>query len=104
MSNVDTTILEKGYQDRLNRFSFHGKTIPEHMHGGIIRYLVHKIPPGDFLTSVLSNDLFGAISKADDININALPVYCAFFYNETPTSCWGSKERVNAWLSSKENI
>lgn len=102
MDNVDTSLLEKRYQERLNHFTFNGKSIPSHMHGGLIRYLVHKIPPGDFLCYVLENDLFGAVSHADDINIKVLHVYCAFFYNETPSGCWGSAEKVKSWLK-REN-
>lgn len=83
---------------RLNVFSFRGKQIPEHMHSGIVNYLVHRLQPGDFLTGVLTNDLGKAVAHADDTNLWLIPVYVAFFYNEAPASCWGSIENVENFL------
>lgn len=87
----------------LDQFRFNGKAIPEYMHGGIRRYLDDRIPPGDFLMAVLCNDLREACGRADDENINLLPVYIAYFYNEAPASCWGSLEKVERWLMKKES-
>jgi hypothetical protein len=74
--------------------------IPEHMRGTVRRYFLKGIPPGSFLTAVLSNDLMGALNRGDEENRNALPQYGAFLYNYVPNGSFGSPERVKAWLAS----
>lgn len=74
--------------------------IPAHMWGGVERYLLHGIPPGGFLTAVLSNDLMGAFGKADDENTAAMRNWAMFIYNYMPNGCHGSPEKVRAWLAS----
>ena len=74
--------------------------IPERMRGGITRYIEHGIPPGDFLTAVICNDLREACARADDENRYLLWDYVRFFYNYTPTGCWGSPEKMKVWIAS----
>lgn len=64
-------------------------------------YVNKGITPGGFLYSVLSNDLFGAIAKADSANGAAIREICIYIYNELPSDCWGSREVVNKYLSNK---
>lgn len=64
-------------------------------------YVEHKLPTGGFLEAVLSNDLFGAFGKADDFNKRIMNEIVLYVYNEIPSTCWGSKEKVEAWLKSK---
>lgn len=73
--------------------------IPAHMYGGMKRYILHGIPPGSFLTAVLSNDLMGALGKADEDNRVALHAYGMFLYNDAPSPCHGSPEKVRAWIA-----
>ena len=68
------------------------------MHGGIARYVEQRIDPGDFLYAVLTNDLAEAAGRADETNIRLLHVYAAFFCNEVPRNCHGSKKAVYTWL------
>ena len=82
-------------------FSFYGQTIPARMCGGIERYIEDLVKPGDFLTAVICNNLKGAVGQADDENIHLLPVYVAYFHNEAPSACWGSREKMIAWLRGK---
>ena len=86
-------------------YKFRKFYIPERMMGGIQRYVEKGIPPGDFLMSVITNDLSEAVSRADEENLSNLPAYVAFFYNECPAACWGSKENFVKWteLKLKEN-
>jgi hypothetical protein len=74
--------------------------LPEHMHGGISRYIARGIPPGSFLAAVLSNDLMGAFGKADDENREALYEWVRFIYNFVPAGCHGSPEKVSAWIQA----
>ncbi len=78
-------------------YTFRDFYIPAYMMGGIQRYINNGIPPGDFLTAVICNDLMEAVARADDTNIRNLPAYVAYFYNEAPSLCWGSKEKFDKW-------
>jgi len=75
--------------------------IPEYMQGGLIRYFNSRIPPGDFLTAVLSNDLMEAYARADERNTHAMKAYTMWLYNCPPgrPNGWGSREAVDKWLT-----
>ena len=71
--------------------------IPEHTRGALERYVHHGLMPGDFLVSVLTNDLFGALGRADKQNLMALRDICMFVYDEMPSNSWGTREKVEAF-------
>jgi hypothetical protein len=77
--------------------------LPEHMRDSMKAYIEGRVPPGGFLTAVLSNNLMDACARADHINIKRLPDYCLFLYNEAPRGCHGSPEKVKAWLKKGES-
>ena len=77
--------------------------ISDYIGSAIDMYLNNYLPPGDFLTAVICNDLKGAVGRADDFNIRNIPAIVAYFYNEAPSISWGSKEKMKAWLEN-ENI
>lgn len=62
------------------------------------RYHRAHIPTGDFLTAVLSNDLFEAVARADAENLEVLPSIVKFIYNRLPANYWGDTNTVNKWL------
>jgi hypothetical protein len=62
------------------------------------RYVEHKIAPGNFLTSVLRNDLVATFNTADEDNRLLLLPILAFIWWELPSDCWGSAEKVEKWL------
>ena len=72
--------------------------IPSHTLAALNRYVNYKMAPGGFLTAVLSNDLFGAVARADSENAAALQDIVTYIYNELPAGCWGSKEQVARFL------
>lgn len=74
------------------------KNVPEHTAMGLADYVIYKYTPGSFLRSVLSNDLTGAFSNADNINSMYMKDIVSFLYNVVPSTCWGSKEKVQSWL------
>ena len=78
---------------------FNYEILPEHMQDGMRLYIERGIEGGGFLTAVLCNDLMGALGKADSINRHALFDYGNFLYNEAPASCYGSPEKVAAWVA-----
>ncbi len=82
-------------------YTFRQFAIPRYMLDPLLRYIEHGEPPGDFLTAVICNDLFKACGRADDFNLANLPAYTAYLYNEAPSECWGSKEKMQAWIEAK---
>jgi len=81
---------------------FNYNLLPEHIRDAMQRYIESRIPPGGFLTAVLNNDLAGAFARADHINRMHLYDIVRFLYNEAPSTCWGSPERVKRWLQKEE--
>lgn len=75
--------------------------IPKHTQAALDRYVNHHILPGGFLTKVLGNDLFGAVSQADSENRAALCDIVEYVYNELPSNCWGSSDIVYKWVESR---
>jgi hypothetical protein len=75
----------------------------DHLLPGIRRYVDHHIETGSFLRSVLSNDLRGACQLAADVGTRwALFELVTYLEEEIPPECWGSPERVAAWLAARQ--
>jgi len=80
------------------RFDWCG--IPSHMRGGIARYVLKGIPPGQFLTALLENDFMEAAGRADMQNLANLDKWATFLYNFVPTACRGDDQAVRDWCKS----
>lgn len=72
--------------------------VPEHTRGALLRYRDRGYEPGGFLYSVLNNDLFGAVGRADAENIRALKDICGWVYNRLPSASWGNVDKIEAWI------
>lgn len=97
---ADTSILDRAeacYREAMQR-----SLVPEHLRDGLARYLVHFIRPGDFLTAVLSNDLKEAVNRSDEESRRGLVNLVQFLMWDVPGTCWGSPDRVAAWLANLE--
>lgn len=81
------------------RYSYREFVIPDHMMAALRRYIFEHRAVGHFLQAVICNDLQEAVSRADEENLRNLPAFVKFLYNEAPGTCWGSKEKMEAWLS-----
>ena len=77
--------------------------IPEHIRGGIERYLTELRAPGDFLTAVITNDLRNAFARADEDSLKALRLLNRWFYNRAPSCAHGSHDAMRRWLRAQEN-
>ena len=86
--------IEKRIEDGFEEYS----KIPERMKPGIRRYILDGVIPGHFLSAIVCNDLFDAFGRADDENVKIIEDYIRFFYNYPPSGCYGSEERVRAWM------
>lgn len=81
-------------------YTFRQFYIPDRMMPGIRRYIEEGLVPGSFLSAVICNDLREAVGAADDENLVNLPAFVGYFYNEAPTQCWGSADKMKAWKGS----
>ena len=84
----------------LTSYEFLGYHLPFQIISGLKRYIEERIKPGHFLTAVIRNDLSEAFGRADHECLTNLPAIVAYFYNEAPSACWGSPEKMEKWLES----
>lgn len=75
----------------------------DYMADGLQRYIEHGVPPGSFMTAVLCNDLMDAAGRADDTNRRYLFEWAGWLYNYAPPACYGSPEKVKAWIESRRS-
>ena len=84
-------------------YRFRNTTIPEHIFGGIRRWIEFGDHPGHFLMAVITNNLKEAVGRADDECIAGLPAIVGYLYNVAPSECWGSEERAAAWALARKD-
>lgn len=88
--------------EKMEIYRFRDFYIRENMMESIKAYVKEGRPVGNFLQAVICNDLKEAVGRADDENLQNIPAFVAYFYNETPMACWGSRERMRDWLDGKQ--
>lgn len=81
--------------------NFEKYEIPDRIKYSLTMYVEIGQPTGDFLKSVLTNDLFGAFGRADQENKRNIETLVRFIYNEMPAGCFGSKEHYDEWIKHK---
>lgn len=69
---------------------------------GLAGYIEERHHVGHFLTAVLSNDLAEAVNRADRDNGVALFEIVRWLFWNAPSRCWGSREKVRAWLARED--
>jgi hypothetical protein len=83
-------------------YKFWDYEIPDHVMPGIIRYTEKHIRPGDFLLAVFKNNFNEAVARADPDCAANLKAFMGYLNNVAPSDCWGSPEKVKAWLEKKD--
>ena len=78
--------------------------IPERAKETIDLYVEHGCEPGSFIYAVLTNNLIGAIGRADEHNLANIRSICQYVYNDITSECWGSEEKVKAWMEKRRII
>ena len=78
--------------------------LPEHLRGGVERWIEHGIRPGSFLRAVLDNQLYQAFMLADDKNLPALRDICRWFCNHAPPGSFGSPEVTARWQAARRKV
>lgn len=66
-------------------------------------YLMRGFAPGGFATSMLANDLIGAVGRADFWNKPAIVEIAEEIVRHCPMSAYGSYEAVEEWLNDKDD-
>ena len=86
--------------DRMIDFdeSYNGKIIPTHTREAMERYFLYGLPPGGFLTALLTNNLYGAVSGADYQNITVLPDIVKWLLTKAPAGSYGNAEIMQSWM------
>ena len=77
-----------------------GRKIPMETLAVLRRYVVDGLKPGHFLTAVMSNDLFGAVSHAVGDNRDVLADIVTFLHSYCPGACYGSSYHCERWLNA----
>lgn len=85
-------------------FDYDYAYIPEDMRDAMIRYVEDRIPPGHFLTAVITNNLVDAVGRADARNLTLLKQYVQWFYNVAPSACYGSVQKMKSWVEAKNEV
>lgn len=75
--------------------------IPVPILEGLRDYRLRRIPVGGFLHAVLCNNLHEAICSADVGSLTAIRPIVLYVQNAMPSTCWGSQEKVEAWLKHR---
>ena len=78
--------------------------IPPRVLDAINNYVWYAQPTGDFVKAVLSNDLMGAVRRADDRSQTAMQSICEYIMWSVPSVCYGTREKVRAHLAIGRRI
>ena len=86
--------------DEVRKHATYGH-IPAGVLESVYGYVDHHQQPGHFLTAVFSNDLFGAVGRADKEAAATLVLLVSFIYNHVPCICYGDSAKISAWLKGR---
>jgi hypothetical protein len=72
--------------------------VPERIKLAIDSYVEYGTDDDRFVTAVLENNLSAAVACADHIAMSNLYDIVSYVYCKVPSICYGSRERVDAWI------
>ena len=80
--------------------------IPQHTVEALDSYFLRGWEPGGFLTSILTNDLYGAVRSADYANKHVIYEIVEWLTLEpiVPRNSWGHEKLVEGWLRDTDGI
>ena len=80
--------------------------IPTHTMEALDNYFLKGYPPGGFLMSILTNNLYGAVSSADIANRHAIYEITRWLTTDpiVPEHSWGTQHWVHWWLTDTEKV
>ena len=65
------------------------------------RYRDFGLEPGSCSRAILENNLLETVRRADHPTRFLLAQLVTFVYSELPMECWGSRQKVDAWIKAK---
>lgn len=71
--------------------------VPQHLHSGLVAYVMDGRPTGGFLRAALENNFVDAMCRAIDLDEVSLLAVAKWIFNEAPQRCWGSPGIVKSW-------
>lgn len=71
--------------------------VPEHDIDGLVEHVMTGRPTGSFLELFLSNDLMGAMGRADAENQRAFHALASWLYTYAPAGSYGAPGHVARW-------
>ena len=74
--------------------------VPEHIAVSLSRYILSGEDMGDFMTELMSGDLFSAYRHADSVYRLAIGDIVEFVWRFAPSGCYGSYKNVSEWMSN----
>ena len=74
--------------------------VPEHTRESIKQWIEHGVDAGSFINALMANDLFLAISKADDRNKTSFTSIVSWIWNYAPAACYGSYDICQSWADN----
>ena len=72
--------------------------LPDAMWHGMKQYLEFGVRPGDFLYSVLCNDLLQSFMSADEENKRLMHRYVNYMIRYISPAAWGDPAAVAGWM------
>jgi hypothetical protein len=80
--------------------------IPSHTKEALDSYFLKGYEPGGFLMSILTNNLYGAVTSADVANRHAIWEIVKWLTTDpiVPIHSWGTKDHVSNWLDDVGGI
>jgi hypothetical protein len=73
--------------------------VPAKLLESLRAYVIERRVCGGFLMAVLRNDFHTAIGQADPESLASIREIAWYVANALPSDCWGSPEKVKAWLA-----
>jgi hypothetical protein len=80
-------------------------SIPQHTVEALDNYFLRGWEPGGFVTSILTNELYGAVRSADYANKHVIYEIVQWLTLEpiVPKDSWGHEKLVECWLHDVDN-
>jgi hypothetical protein len=73
--------------------------VPDHTQEALERYFLYAMEPGRFLRSVLVNDLYSSVARADTWNKTALADIVTWIAENAPEGSWGHEDYYREWIA-----
>lgn len=78
------------------KVDFFERGLPSYMWSGVEKWLRYGVQPGNFLSSVISNNLKMSFIHADGTNQIMMYTWVQFFYNTIDGRAWGH-DALTTW-------